>query len=204
MQPPIRVFILADTDAEAHKLVQLFRESPGFAVSGFGRADRLLQVKRDVDVILVQSRGLGRIAALSQATVPILYLVQQGETRTLNLNRGSAVLRQDASPAQIKAATAALAAGLHVEALSATPLHGDNGTEFTLQEALTDREIDVLNLIAEGLTNPEIARRLIISRNTVKFHVSSIIAKLDAVSRTDAATLGMKRGLIIVRSAAFD
>jgi DNA-binding NarL/FixJ family response regulator len=70
--------------------------------------------------------------------------------------------------------------------------------EFTFQEALTDREIGVLNLIAEGLTNPEIARRLSISRNTVKFHVSSIIAKLGAASRTDAVTLGMKRGLIIV------
>ena len=73
-----------------------------------------------------------------------------------------------------------------------------NGADFALQEALTDREIGVLNLIAEGRTNPEIARRLSISRNTVKFHVSSIIAKLDAVSRTDAVTLGMKRGLIIV------
>ena len=77
-------------------------------------------------------------------------------------------------------------------------MHSDDGADFTLQEALTDREIGVLNLIAEGLTNPEIARRLSISRNTVKFHVSSIIAKLGAASRTDAVTLGMKRGLIIV------
>jgi len=197
MQPPIRVFILADTDAEARKLVQFFLESPGFAVSGVGLADRLLQLRDDVDVILIHSRELGRIPALSQATVPILYLVQ-GETRTLRLDRASAVLRQDASPAQIRAATAALAAGLHVESLSATTLHSDDGVDFTLQEVLTDREMGVLNLIAEGLTNPEIARRLSISRNTVKFHVSSIIAKLDAVSRTDAVTLGMKRGLIIV------
>jgi DNA-binding NarL/FixJ family response regulator len=197
-QPLTRVFIIADSDAEARKLVQFFRESHGFAVSGFGLADRLLQVKGDVDVILVHSRELGQIPALSQATVPILCLVQQGETRTLKLNRASAVLRQDASPAQIRAATAALAAGLHVESLSATALHNDGGADFTLQEALTDREIGVLNLIAEGLTNPEIARRLSISRNTVKFHVSSIIAKLGATSRTDAVTLGMKRGLIIV------
>jgi len=197
MQLPTRVFIVADTDAEARKLVQLFLESPGFAVAGFGVADRLLQLRGDVDVILIHSRGLGRIPALSPATVPILYLVQ-GETRTLRLDRASAVLRQDASPAQIRAATAALAAGLHVESLSVTALHSDDGTDFTLQEALTDREIGVLNLIAEGRTNPEIARRLSISRNTVKFHVSSIIAKLGAASRTDAVTLGMKRGLIIV------
>jgi len=196
MQLPTRVFIVADTDAEARKLVQLFLESPGFAVAGFGVADRLLQLRGDVDVILIHSRGLGRIPALSPATVPILYLVQ-GETRTLRLDRASAVLRQDASPAQIRAATAALAAGLHVESLSTTAF-SDDGADFALQEALTDREIGVLNLIAEGLTNPEIARRLSISRNTVKFHVSSIIAKLGAASRTDAVTLGMKRGLIIV------
>jgi DNA-binding NarL/FixJ family response regulator len=197
MQLPSRVFIVADTDAEARKLVQTFSQSPGFAVAGFGLADRLLQVRNDVDVILVHTRELGRIPALSQAAVPVLYLVQ-GETRTLRLDRASAVLRQDADPAQIRAATAALAAGLHVESLSATALHSDDGADFTLQEALTDREIGVLNLIAEGLTNPEIARRLSISRNTVKFHVSSIIAKLGATSRTEAVTLGMKRGLIIV------
>jgi len=196
MQLPTRVFIAADTDAEARKLVQTFKQSPGFAVAGFGLADRLIQVRDGVDVILIHSSELGRIPALSQATVPILYLVQ-GETRTLRLDRASAVLRQDASPAQIRAATAALAAGLHVESLSTTAF-SDDGADFALQEALTDREIGVLNLIAEGLTNPEIARRLSISRNTVKFHVSSIIAKLGAASRTDAVTLGMKRGLIIV------
>ena len=197
MPLPTRAFIVADTDAEALKLVQTFNQSPGFAVAGFGIVDRLLQLRDDVDVILIHSREPGRIPALSQATVPILYLIQ-GETRTLRLNRASAVLRQDASPAQIRAATAALAAGLHVESNSATALHSDDGADFTFQEALTDREIGVLNLIAEGLTNPEIARRLGISRNTVKFHVSSIIAKLGAISRTDAVTLGMKRGLIIV------
>ena len=196
MQLPTRVFIAADTDAEARKLVQTFKQSPGFAVAGFGLADRLIQVRDGVDVILIHSSELGRIPALSQATVPILYLVQ-GETRTLRLDRASAVLRQDASPAQIRAAIAALAAGLHVESLSTTAF-SDDGADFALQEALTDREIGVLNLIAEGLTNPEIARRLSISRNTVKFHVSSIIAKLGAASRTDAVTLGMKRGLIIV------
>src|SRR6266516_687843 len=155
MQLPTRVFIVADTDAEARKLVQFFLESPGFAVAGFGIAGRPLQIRDDVEVILIHSRELGRIPALSQATVPMLYLVQ-GETRTLRLDRASAVLRQDASPAQIRAATAALAAGLHVESLSAA-LHSDDGVDFTLQEPLTDREIGVLNLIAEGLTNPEIA-----------------------------------------------
>ena len=97
MQLPTRVFIAADTHAEARKLVQTFKQSPGFAVAGFGLADRLIQVRDGVDVILIHSSELGRIPARSQATVPILYLVQ-GETRTLRLDRASAVLRQDASP----------------------------------------------------------------------------------------------------------
>src|SRR5213080_2746061 len=117
MQLPTRVFIVADTDAEARQLIQTFNQSPGFAVAGFGLSDRLRQLRDDVDVILIHSRDLGRIPALSQATVPILYLVRR-ETRTLRLDRASAVLRQDAGPAQIRAATAALAAGLHVESNS--------------------------------------------------------------------------------------
>jgi len=52
--------------------------------------------------------------------------------------------------------------------------------------------------VAEGLSNPQIAKRLKVSRNTAKFHVSSIIAKLGANSRTEAVTLGLRRGLIII------
>lgn len=198
MQPLTRVFVVAENNAEALKLVQLFRESPGLAVSGFGVSDSLLRFGADVDVIVVQSREPTQGAVLSQATVPILYLISRGENRTRRLNNGSAVLGKDASPAQIRAATVALAAGLRVEAMPASASPSHNEADFVLQEPLTDREIHVLNLIAEGLTNPEIARRLGISRNTVKFHVSSIIAKLGAASRTEAVALGLKHGLIIV------
>src|SRR5438874_5268197 len=101
MQLTTRVFIDADTDAEARQLIQTFNQSPGFAVARFGLAGRPLQLRDDVDVILIHSREPGRIPALSQATIPILCLIQ-GETRTLRLNRASAVLRQDASPEQIR------------------------------------------------------------------------------------------------------
>jgi DNA-binding NarL/FixJ family response regulator len=70
--------------------------------------------------------------------------------------------------------------------------------ELAFLDPLTERELSVLNLLAEGLSNPEIARHLGISRNTVKFHVSSIISKLGAASRTEAVAVGLKRGLIIV------
>jgi len=62
--------------------------------------------------------------------------------------------------------------------------------------ALTPRELDVLALLAEGASNKEIARRLSISAHTAKFHVSSIIDKLDAVGRTDALVHAAKKGVI--------
>lgn len=61
---------------------------------------------------------------------------------------------------------------------------------------LTPREREVLALMAEGLHNPEIAERLVVSRSTVKFHVSSILGKLGASSRTEAVAVAIQEGLI--------
>jgi DNA-binding NarL/FixJ family response regulator len=65
-------------------------------------------------------------------------------------------------------------------------------------EPLTPREIEVLQALAGGLTNRAIARRLGVSENTVKFHVSSILAKLDAASRAEAVALAARRGLLLL------
>ena len=61
---------------------------------------------------------------------------------------------------------------------------------------LTDRELDVLELMVEGLTNPQIADKLIITRATAKAHVHSILQKLCASSRTQATVMAMKEGLV--------
>lgn len=61
---------------------------------------------------------------------------------------------------------------------------------------LTAREQEVLRLVAEGLGNKEIAARLDISAHTVKFHVASVLAKLGAQSRTEAVSLGLRKGLL--------
>jgi len=61
---------------------------------------------------------------------------------------------------------------------------------------LTDRELQVLALMAEGMSNPEIAEQLVVSRSTVKFHVSSILSKLGASSRTEAVSQALKSGLL--------
>lgn len=61
---------------------------------------------------------------------------------------------------------------------------------------LTEREHEVLALMAEGLSNPEIADKLVVSRSTVKFHVSSILSKLGASTRTQAVTLALQNKLV--------
>jgi NarL family two-component system response regulator LiaR len=61
---------------------------------------------------------------------------------------------------------------------------------------LTPREKEVLTLMSQGLSNPEIAEKLVVSRSTVKFHVSSILSKLDVDGRTEAVALAIKEHLV--------
>jgi DNA-binding NarL/FixJ family response regulator len=75
----------------------------------------------------------------------------------------------------------------------AAPYDNDDDVEL---EPLTPREIEVLELLAEGLPNKSIAERLGISDQTVKFHVASIAGKLGAANRTDAVRRAVRRGLV--------
>jgi DNA-binding NarL/FixJ family response regulator len=72
----------------------------------------------------------------------------------------------------------------------------DSAGDNEYEEPLTAREVEVLELLAEGLPNKSIATRLGISDQTVKFHVASICGKLGAANRTDAVRRGVRRGLI--------
>ena len=65
-------------------------------------------------------------------------------------------------------------------------------------EPLTPREVEVLQLLSEGLSNKLIAGRLGVSEHTAKFHVAAILGKLHAGSRTEAVTIGVRRGLIMI------
>jgi DNA-binding NarL/FixJ family response regulator len=67
-------------------------------------------------------------------------------------------------------------------------------------EELTERELEVLHLLAQGMPNKEIATHLVISERTAKFHVSSIMSKLGATNRTEAVSLAAQRGLISLRA----
>jgi DNA-binding NarL/FixJ family response regulator len=72
--------------------------------------------------------------------------------------------------------------------------------ERMMRTNLTVREIEVLQMVARGLTNKEIGNALDISENTVRNHVNSIIEKLDVSDRTEAATTAIERGIIIVHN----
>nr|WP_275330612.1 response regulator transcription factor [Nodosilinea sp. TSF1-S3]MDF0364701.1 response regulator transcription factor [Nodosilinea sp. TSF1-S3] len=65
-------------------------------------------------------------------------------------------------------------------------------------EALTPREVEVLTMLAEGLSNRAIARRLHLSEHTIKYHTSAIFAKLNVSSRTEAAIAGARAGLVLL------
>jgi DNA-binding NarL/FixJ family response regulator len=92
---------------------------------------------------------------------------------------------------------AARSSDIDVDAIVVAPeTEGDNNDEPVFDEPLTQREIQVLELLAEGLPNKAIANRLGISDQTVKFHVSSISGKLGAANRTDAVRRAVRRGLI--------
>ncbi|MBV9690871.1 MAG: response regulator transcription factor [Ktedonobacteraceae bacterium] len=84
----------------------------------------------------------------------------------------------------------------HVVQQRGTSTATKQDTDMPAIEELTERELEVLRLLAQGMPNKEIAARLIISERTVKFHVSSIMGKLGATNRTEAVALAAQRGLI--------
>ena len=112
-----------------------------------------------------------------------------------------AMLPRDAAPAEVLAAVEAASTGLAVvdphdlEAL----LSASNPTAASAESTvLTPRELEVLRLMAEGAANKNIAWKLGISEHTVKFHVASILAKLNASTRTEAVAIGIRKGMILI------
>ncbi len=119
-------------------------------------------------------------------------------------SRVRAVLPREATAAEIIAAVEGAAAGLVVlhpdtaEAALASLSSVQTAAADAPVQVLTPREIEVLHMLAEGLGNKTVARRLGISEHTVKFHVGSIFSKLNVSSRTEAVTVGVRQGLVML------
>lgn len=108
--------------------------------------------------------------------------------------------RNATTDAALGAAIQSVAEGLvvvHASLLEAVETGSPNeGAEDGFEETLTPREAEVLLLLSYGLANKQIAQRLSISEHTVKFHVSELMAKLGATTRTEAVTRAARRGVL--------
>jgi DNA-binding CsgD family transcriptional regulator len=178
----IRVLIVARSEAESAELAELMAED-----------DRIEVVSADPDVVLVAGVPAGSFDA------PTVLLTRDVPAVESYGNSVRAHLPPDATASEVLAAVAAVGQGLVVltqtQAERLLPARPRQDLP-RLIEALTPREIEVLRLMSDGLVNKEIAGRLGISEHTAKFHVASILGKLQASSRTDAVARGIRRGLI--------
>jgi DNA-binding NarL/FixJ family response regulator len=135
---------------------------------------------------LFEFMDLGPVVLLSPDPNPAVF-------NRMRRDGAGGLLQLTASPEQIVQAIRSVAAGLTVFDSALAP---QSSEEEPSVEELTPREAEVLQLLAEGLGNKEIAARLNISEHTIKFHIRSILGKLGAASRTGAVARGLRGGLI--------
>jgi len=150
-----------------------------------------------IGTVLAGLRDEARAALVVLSRTPRRVLGESAAARDLV----RAILPRDASAEELRAAVEAVAAGLIAlspDSLDARSAPRPVRAPATPDQPLTAREIEVLGMMADGLGNKIIAARLGISTHTAKFHVASIMAKLEAGSRTEAVSIGMRRGLVAI------
>ncbi|HEV7727867.1 MAG TPA: response regulator transcription factor [Modestobacter sp.] len=159
----------------------------------------------DVVLMDLQMPRMGGIEATAEITrahpgVAVVVLTSFGEVERVHaaLTAGAAgYLLKDADPGEVVAAVRAAAAGeVHLDAAVTRQLTQRLTGAPTGLAALTPREREVLVLVAQGHANRRIAERLVISERTARTHVSNLLAKLQLSSRTQAALLAVREGLI--------
>jgi two-component system, NarL family, response regulator YdfI len=156
------------------------------------------------DVLLAEIPNLDEdwLGTLTEISIPAVILTDIADPAVIASSLRSGVrslLTTDASAAEIAAAIQSAFAGLTAVQPSMLDLIVDpRPVPAKLEEPLSPRELEVLALMGEGLSNKLIAYRLGISEHTVKFHVTSIMGKLHAGSRTDAVMQGIRRGLLMI------
>jgi two-component system, NarL family, response regulator YdfI len=212
----IRVLIVASSSISQSGLENLLRASTSLqvvhVVSDFSQLSENVE-ELQPDVVVAEITGQDKtlpeeILKLSEeAPVAIVLLVDDANTeRDVDAFRNGirAVLPRNMSPGGIIAAVEAVGVGLAVlvpeglDNLVRESTASHKTVSPPLVEALTPREIEVLGMMVEGWGNKEISSRLGISEHTVKFHVASIMGKLNASSRTEAVTSGIRHGLIML------
>ena len=211
----IRVFLIAASPL-ARAALQSRLKALSVKIVGSAAAIDTLGVElsdAQADVLLVDSAGESPAATIESLAdsdlageIPIVVLIESTAPAAASqaLQAGiRAVLPGDISVDQLIAALQAAAAGLvilHPTEIPAAfaPAATASTSLAELPEPLTRREREVLQMLAAGLANKEIAARLNISDHTAKFHVAAILGKLGAATRTEAVALGIRRSLILL------
>ena len=211
----IRVLVWSKSAVMSAGLEALARADNRFEVVSSERrtADLQMMVRElSPDVVLcdgideLTASALAKFIGNANAPTSLVLIDQIRRADILRILQSGArgLLLREAHAENITEALAAVHHGLVVlspDVLDAlAPAVGElpSDDEFPPGEPLTAREIEVLGLLADGASNREIARRMQISEHTVKFHVSSILNKLGAATRTEAVTRGYKEGLILI------
>ena len=204
----LRVLIVADDPLARAGLASLLADQPDCTVAGQVSGDSNLAESVDVyqpDVVLwdlgwSSSPDLEWPIDVKTFTLPVVVLLNDPQQASDAWAAGvQGLLLRDAEAAQLLAALRTVTQGLVTlePTLADTLFPHAQLSPPSLVEALTPRESEVLQLLAEGLPNKTIARRLDISEHTVKFHVNAIMSKLNAQSRTEAVVRATQMGLIL-------
>lgn len=213
MRPLIHVLIVAPYASVRAGLRSLVTEGADCDVVGEARdvasLQHLLPALAPGVIVYDESAGpIGEILASAQEAECAVVGLCETQSAIFSVAqstlRGWAILLPSASGDEIVAAIRGVDAGLLIidrtfsSVLARGGLYPETAAEdlLPLEDMLTPRENEVLELMARGLANKNIAARLGISLSTVKFHVASILSKLEAASRTEAVTTGARRGLI--------
>lgn len=200
---PVRVAVVSGYPAVHAGISVLLSRDPAIEVVELGNDLSILTI----DTIVVDHAGLDTAVELSRELAsrpPFVVLGAEPETDWPDLGTGPvAFLAGDAGASELVAAVLAVAHGLividpEIAGVAGLRWNGAPPSVDPADDLLTPREMEVLRLVANGLPNKTIAHQLNISEHTVKFHVGSILTKLDAASRTEAVTIGTRRGLLAV------
>ena len=194
------LWIMSPTAARRDWLSNVVAGDPELRIAGTATTFpylRSLMSEDSADLSLIEWRDTQRdwLAELLELT-PIVLLTADPSPVMFNWIRRASpggMLHSTAGPEQIVSAIKSVALGLSVLDPVLIPTTPENDAPL---EVLTDRESEVLRLLADGLGNRDIAVRLSISEHTIKFHIHSILGKLGAASRTEAVTRGLRSGLI--------
>ena len=204
----IRIAVAATSAVRRAGLESIIRSHAEFHLAGsFGAVASLVSFARssELDVIVIDTDSIRDLLIEPTSDAAIVLLTEVTEARSISrlLRSGvRAILSRESDPDDVLSAIYASYDGLVLlstpTAESLAALFGDEPLEVEaeLSEEITSRETDVLRMLAQGLVNKDIAARLGISEHTIKFHISSILDKLGASTRTEAVTLGIRRGLI--------